>query len=69
MLKTTGNPGGLPIDVFDGLREQPVTIDRSSISISRAAVLWIWPARREAITSGDLELVASGHDPQRQGSV
>ncbi len=36
MLKTPGNPGGLPIDVFDGLRTAS-TADRSQLYIDIAA--------------------------------
>ena len=36
MLKTPGNPGGLPIDVFDGLRSAS-TADRSQLYIDIAA--------------------------------
>lgn len=37
MLKTTGNPGGLPIEVFDACGNSWRPIDPSSISNSRAA--------------------------------
>ena len=35
MVKTPANPGGLPIEVFDGLRRRSPATGRSSISISR----------------------------------
>ena len=37
MVKTSANPGGLPIEVFDGFRQQLATTARSCIGRSRAA--------------------------------
>ena len=35
MIKTANNPGGMPIEVFDGLRSSSPPTARSSISTSR----------------------------------
>jgi non-heme chloroperoxidase len=37
MVKSENNPGGLPIEVFDGFRQRLLPTARSSISISRPA--------------------------------
>ena len=71
MVKTEGNPGGTPIEVFDGFR--------AALAANRAAIL----SRRRPpgpfygfnragakVSAGDHpELVASGHDGQRQGPL
>ncbi len=46
MLKTVANPGGLPIDVFDGLRAAQ-RADRAQfyLDVPTRAVLWLQSAR------------------------
>jgi non-heme chloroperoxidase len=56
LLKTEANPGGLPIEVFDGLRKQ-LAANRSHSS-SRAVHSAAITARRQSIASGHLELGA-----------
>jgi len=56
------NPGGLPKDVFDGLRRSSQPTGRNSITTCRRTVLWLQPARRESVPGRHLELVAPGHD-------
>ena len=70
MLKTDANPGGLPIEVFDGLREQ-LAANRSQFYLDFASgpVLRLQPPGRQAIAGGRLELVAPRHDGQRQGAL
>ena len=52
MLKTEANPGGLPIEVFDGIRAA-VLADRSQFWKDLAhAVLRLQPARREGLRRG-----------------
>ena len=63
MLKTAANPGGLPIEVFDGLRQaarrQPGAVLHG---IRERSLLQLQPAGREAAAERDRQLVASGHD-------
>ena len=70
MVKTAANPGGLPKEVFDGLQAQ-LAANRAQVLLRPAGrtVLWLQPARRETLTSGDLELVAPRHDGWRQGAL
>ena len=69
MVKTATNPGGLPKEVFDGLRRSSPPAGLSSTTIPGWTVLWLQPARCEALSGGDLELVASGYDGRRQGAL
>ena len=49
MLKTAANPGGLPIEVFDGFRKQ-LAANRAQFYWDVAGpVLWLQPRRREAV--------------------
>ena len=52
MVKTAANPGGLPKEVFDGsagaARRQPFAV---LLRPAGRAVLWLQPARREALAS------------------
>ena len=70
MVKTPANPGGLPKEVFDGFQAQ-LAANRSQFYLRSAgrAVLWLQPARGEALAGHDLELVAPGHDGRRQGAL
>jgi non-heme chloroperoxidase len=58
MVKTAVNPGGLPKEVFDGFQ---ATLAANSLEIlSRPAgrpILWLQPARCEALGGGHRELV------------
>ena len=70
MLQTEANPGGLPLEVFDGFREgtgvQPVPVlPRRRLR----TVLRLQPTRSEGLPGGHLELVAPGHDGRRQGPL
>ena len=70
MVKTPGNPGGLPIEVFDGLRKQ-LAANRAQFYVDFAvrSLLRLQPARREGDPRRHPELVAAGHDGQRQGAL
>ncbi|MGT2437396.1 alpha/beta fold hydrolase [Bradyrhizobium betae] len=61
MLRTESNPGGLPLDVFDGLRpaarRQPVAI---LFRVRERSLLWLQSSRRRGLTGRHLELVAPG---------
>jgi hypothetical protein len=70
MVKTEKNPGGLPIEVFDGFR--------AALAANRAQfyrrcpgrpVLRLQPAGREGLAGRDRQLVAAGHDGRRQGPL
>ena len=62
MLKTDANPGGLPIEVFDGLRAGvPSPTARSSSRTSTHAVLRLQPARREDLRGRARLVLAAGH--------
>jgi non-heme chloroperoxidase len=66
MVKTAANPGGLPKEVFDGF--QGHARGQSLEILSRPAgrpILWLQPARCEALGGGHRELVASRHDGRR----
>ena len=53
MMKTAANPGGLPIEVFDGIRAGSIA-DRSQLYGSRCRpVLRVQPARREGLPGLD----------------
>jgi|SRR4026207_781118 hypothetical protein len=68
--ETPANPGGLPKKVFEGLDAQ-IAANRSVflLRFRIRAVLWIQPARDEAIPGNYLELVAPGHDGRRERPV
>ena len=70
MLKTTANPGGLPIEVFDGLRNE-LAANRAQFYLDFASGPFYGYNRpgARAIAGGHLELVAPGHDGQRQGAL
>jgi hypothetical protein len=70
MLKTASNPDGLPMEVFDGFRARrlPPTA-RSSSSISDRSFLRLQPADARRSPGRHPELVAAGHDGQRQGAL
>jgi non-heme chloroperoxidase len=70
MVKTSANPGGLPIEVFDGLRKA-LADNRAQFYLDFASgpLLWLQPAGREANPRRLSELVASGHDGERQGAL
>ena len=61
MLKTAANPGGLPIEVFDGIRAG-VTADRSQFfkDLTRA-LLRLQPAGREGLAGRARLVLAAGH--------
>ena len=69
MVKTPANPGGLPIEVFDGLRKS-LADNRAQFYLDFASnPLWLQPAGREADPRRHPELVAAGHDGERQGAL
>ena len=70
MVKTDSNPGGLPIEVFDGFR--------AALAANRAQFYLDLPtgpfygfnrAGREGLAGRDRQLVAAGHDGRRQGAL
>ena len=69
MVKTPANPGGLPIEVFDGLRKA-LAANRAQfyLDFAERSLLRLQPAGREANARRHPELVAAGHDGQRQGA-
>lgn len=70
MVKTANNPNGTPIEVFDGFRAA-LAANRAQI-LPRCAsrpLLRLQPSWREAVRRRDKELVATGHDGQRQGAL
>ena len=70
MVKTPANPGGLPIEVFDGLRKSAGRQPGAVLSRFREQpLLWLQPAGREANPRRHPELVAAGHDGERQGAL
>ncbi|MFD2138100.1 alpha/beta fold hydrolase [Novosphingobium resinovorum] len=69
MLKTEAYPGGLPIEVFDGLRATLPPIARSSSAMSPQALLRLQSRRRRGEERRHRQLVAPGHDGQRQGPL
>ena len=70
MVKSDKNPGGLPIDVFDGLRAA-LAANRAQfyIDLPSGPFLRLQPAGREGVAGPDPELVAPGHDRRRQGPL
>ncbi len=70
MVKTAANPGGLP---KNGVRRPAGAARRQPLGVlSRPrgrALLWLQPPRREAVGGDHRELVAAGHDGQRQGAL
>ena len=70
MLKTAANPGGLPIDVFDGFRAAH-RADRAQffLDVAHRTVLRLQSARREGLGGTDQKLVAARHDGRRQGQL
>ena len=53
MLKTAANPGGLPIEVFDGFRAA-LAANRAQfyIDVAGGPVLRLQPARRRGVRRG-----------------
>ena len=70
MLKTAANPGGLPIEVFDGLRKD-LAANRAQFYLDFASGPFYGYNRPGAQPSQGRhpELVAPGHDGRRQGAV
>ena len=61
MLKTAGNPGGVPVEVFDGIRTA-LLADRSQFYRDLVrAVLWRQPPRLESIPGRQGRLVGLVH--------
>ena len=70
MVKTAANPGGLPKEVFDGIagaarRESLAILSRPA----GGALLRLQPPGREGLRGDHPELVASGHDGRREGTL
>jgi non-heme chloroperoxidase len=69
MIKTAANPGGLPLDVFDGLRQQPAD-NRAQFYLDFASGRFYSFNRPGAkVSQDDPELVAPGHDGEREGAL
>ena len=70
MVKTAANPGGLPIEVFDGFRKQ-LAANRAQFYLDVASGPFYGFNRpgATAVAGRDPELVAAGHDGQRQGAL
>ena len=69
MVKTAGNPGGLPIEVFDGLRTESRGQSGTVLSRRRVwPVLSIQPAGCRTGGGRHRELVAPRHDRRSQGA-
>lgn len=67
MLRTTDNPGGLPIEVFDGLRKAH---DANRAQRSRLGpVLRLQPARCNPLAGIDPDVLRAGHAGWRQEHV
>ena len=70
MLKTSANPGGLPIEVFDGLRKQTRRQPRTVLPrYGERSLLRFQPPRRKGVPGRDSELVAPGDDRQCQSAL
>ena len=68
MLKTAANPGGLPMEVFDGIRAG-VLADRSQFFKDLSdAVLRRQPAGREGLAGPARLVLAAGHAGRLQGA-
>ena len=63
MLKTAANPGGLPMEVFDGFR---AVVSRGPLAVlprrRERTVLRVQPPRREGLAGDDPVVVDAGHD-------
>ncbi len=70
MVKTPANPGGLPIEVFDGLRQQ-LAANRAQFYLDFASGPFYGFNRPGAkrLARRHPELVAAGHDGRRQGAL
>ena len=69
MLKTAANPGGLPMEVFDGLRTA-VAADRAQFFKDlTTAVLWRQPGRGQGLAGCSGLLLAAGHAGGSQGRL
>ena len=70
MVKTPANPGGLPIEVFDGFRQQ-LAANRAQFYLDVASGPFYGYNRpgAKASQARDPKLVAPGHDGRRQGAL
>ena len=69
MVKTPANPGGLPMEVFDGLRKS-LAANRSQFYLDLASGPFYSFNRPGAKASGDHpELVAARHDGRGQSTL
>ena len=70
MVKTAANPGGLPIEVFDGLRQQ-LAANRAQFYLDLPSGPFYGFNRpgAKAVAGGHPQLVAAGHDGRRQGPL
>ncbi len=70
MVKSEKNPGGLPIEVFDGFRKALVD-NRAQFYVDVPAGPFYGFNRsgREDLSRRDRQLVAAGHDGRRQGAL
>ena len=67
MVKTPANPGGLPIEVLDGLRQQ-LAANRAQFYLEFASGPFYGFNRRAGIAGRDPQLVAARHGWRRQGA-
>ena len=70
MVKKDSNPGGTPIEVFDGFREALAT-NRAQFYLDIASGPFYGFNRpgRQSQPGADQQLVAAGHDGRRQGRL
>ena len=69
MLKTPANPGGLPIEVFDGIRAGVAGRPLAVLPGPQRAVLRRQPARREGLAGAARLVLAAGHAGRPQGGL
>ena len=67
MLKTAANPGGLPIEVFDGIRAGVARRPLAVLQGSDAAVLRLQPAGRQDLGRRARVILAAGDDGRLPG--
>ena len=67
MLKTPANPGGLPIEVFDGLRAGVAGRPLAVLEGPEPALLRLQPARRQGVGRRARVVLAAEHDGRLPG--
>src|SRR5262249_3135275 len=69
MVKTATNPADSPRKCSTDCKRSSRRIAHNSIVTFRRAFLWLQPTRREGLRGDHPELVASGHDGRREGTL